>query len=124
MTPLHQAACERHTEAVRLLLELRVPLEPRDCRGNTPLELAKLWNHRAASKLLVLALWQQDKREQAEDLAHLRSLALLGAVRALEGLQKRLVANVDPNAASSAADSAHSFDYILLTICWICWIFD
>ena len=50
ITPVHQAASEGHVQCLKLLLEVGANIDGRDCRGNTPLDLAKLWAHRKCAR--------------------------------------------------------------------------
>ena len=50
ITPVHQAASEGHVQCLKLLIEAGAKIDGRDCRGNTPLDLAKLWAHRKCAR--------------------------------------------------------------------------
>lgn len=50
ITPVHQAASEGHVQCLKLLIEIGARIDGRDCRGNTPLDLAKLWGHRKCAR--------------------------------------------------------------------------
>ena len=52
ITPVHQAASEGHVQCLKLLIEVGAKLDGRDCRGHTPLDLAKLWGHKKCARYI------------------------------------------------------------------------
>lgn len=50
ITPVHQAASEGHVDCLKMLLAANAQFDVKDCRGNTPLNLAKLWGHRQCAR--------------------------------------------------------------------------
>lgn len=64
--PLHMAASEGQIECLQILLDLRVNISVVDKRGQTPLDLAKLWGHRDCAKLLTGKVWHKSKKEQSD----------------------------------------------------------
>ena len=50
ITPVHQAASEGHVQCLKVLIDVGASIDLRDCRGNTPLDLAKLWAHRKCAR--------------------------------------------------------------------------
>jgi ankyrin repeat protein len=44
------AASEGQIECLKLLLDLKADTNVTDCRGQSPVDLAKLWGHRLCAK--------------------------------------------------------------------------
>jgi ankyrin repeat domain-containing protein 53 len=54
---LHIAATEGQLECIKILLELNCDTTIKDVRGQTALDLARLWGHRTCAKYLSNDLW-------------------------------------------------------------------
>ena len=54
ITPLHQAASEGHVQCLKMLIDQGAKIDGQDCRGHTPLDLAKLWGHRKCSRYITI----------------------------------------------------------------------
>jgi len=48
--PIHMAASEGQVDCLKVLIDLKVDASVVDLRGNTALDLAKLWGHRYCAK--------------------------------------------------------------------------
>jgi ankyrin repeat protein len=48
--PLHMAASEGQIDCLKILLDLRADITVTDKRGQTPLDLARVWGHRKCAK--------------------------------------------------------------------------
>ena len=58
---LHIAATEGQLECIKILLELNCDTTIKDVRGQTALDLARLWGHRTCAKYLSNDLWNVNK---------------------------------------------------------------
>ncbi|XP_066575637.1 ankyrin repeat domain 53 [Amia ocellicauda] len=76
VTPLHQAASEGLLDCTVTLVKAGGDLGVRDSRGHTPLDITKLWGHRAIARVLKDAMWKRGKQEQAEQHRELQQLKL------------------------------------------------
>lgn len=57
------AASEGQVDCLKILLDLKADTRVTDERGQTPLDLARLWGHRACAKLLSANIWHRDKND-------------------------------------------------------------
>ncbi|KAJ8316959.1 hypothetical protein KUTeg_004863 [Tegillarca granosa] len=68
ITPIHQAASEGHVQCLKLLIEVGAKIDLKDCRGHSPLDLAKLWGHKKCARILAAEMWHQDKDHVAKEM--------------------------------------------------------
>ncbi|KAM9330315.1 ankyrin repeat domain-containing protein 53 [Gastrophryne carolinensis] len=73
-TPLHQAAREGLQECLALLVEKGADVHAKDSDGNRPIDLCKIWCHRACARYLQNAMWKKEKDELAVELKKMEDL--------------------------------------------------
>ncbi|XP_058251473.1 ankyrin repeat domain-containing protein 53 [Hemibagrus wyckioides] len=90
LTPLHMAAAEGLEECVEELVRVGADTHTHDSRGHTPFELACLWGHRVAARILKNAMWHKDKKRDMEKHQELQNLKqnMIRMYRKAEGMQK------------------------------------
>lgn len=74
MTPLHQAAREGLKDCLAILVENGADVHAEDLQGNRPIDLCKIWCHRACARYLHNAMWNKDKEERAQELKKMEKL--------------------------------------------------
>ncbi|XP_051555606.1 ankyrin repeat domain-containing protein 53 isoform X1 [Myxocyprinus asiaticus] len=74
LTPLHLAATEGLRDCTETLVRIGADTTARDIRGHTPLDLARIWGHRAIARFLRDAMWQKDKQQEMEKRKQLHNL--------------------------------------------------
>ncbi len=65
---MHIAATEGQLECIKILLELNADTTIKDVRGQSALDLARLWGHRLCAKYLSDDLWHVTKKVLAEQI--------------------------------------------------------
>ncbi|XP_013420712.1 inversin [Lingula anatina] len=84
VTPVHQAASEGHVQCLKLLIEIGATIDGMDCRGHTPIVLAKLWGHRKSARILAAEQWSRDKDHVAKEMNQLKKVKMLQVLQEME----------------------------------------
>nr|DBA29499.1 TPA: hypothetical protein GDO54_009722 [Pyxicephalus adspersus] len=74
VTPLHQAAREGLEDCLAILVENGANVHAKDVHGYQPIDLCKIWCHRACARYLHNAMWKKDKQECAHELKKMEKL--------------------------------------------------
>lgn len=75
-TPLHEAASQDNLLCIRALIKAGASISSINKQGLTPLDLAKLWGHRSAARVLRDRLWHEKSAKVARHVKHLEKLQL------------------------------------------------
>ncbi|ESO93076.1 hypothetical protein LOTGIDRAFT_232824 [Lottia gigantea] len=89
ITPVHQSASEGHVQCLKLLIENGACVNSKDCRGNTPLDLSKLWSHRKCGRILAAEIWHQEKDHVAMEMNQLQKVKMQQVLKDLEEEEER-----------------------------------
>ncbi|OWF41470.1 uncharacterized protein LOC110462323 [Mizuhopecten yessoensis] len=84
ITPVHQAASEGHVQCLKELIDIGAAITGKDCRGHTPLDLAKLWGHKKCARILAAESWHQGKDHVAKEMDYLKKLKMQQVMKEME----------------------------------------
>ncbi|XP_051901338.1 ankyrin repeat domain-containing protein 53 isoform X2 [Pristis pectinata] len=76
-SPLHQAAEVGLLDCIITLVEAGANVKAKDKKGQMPLDLAKIWGHRACVRYLTDLVWKANGREFLQEMQKLQKLKLV-----------------------------------------------
>ncbi|XP_061106702.1 ankyrin repeat domain-containing protein 53 [Conger conger] len=74
LTPLHLAATEGLLQCAAVLVQQGADVSAQDNRGQTALDLARVWGHREVARFLKDIIWQEENQRQVERHSELLKL--------------------------------------------------
>ncbi|XP_072858280.2 ankyrin repeat domain-containing protein 53 isoform X2 [Pogona vitticeps] len=76
VSPLHKAASEGRENCIQPLVDAGADVHAKDADSQEPLDLCKMWGHKATAKCLRSAIWKREKANFAQEVCRLNEIKM------------------------------------------------